>query len=237
MRTETSTTRTCGLLVALAGVMLLGCKAKEGKDAGFVMDPQRMVHDENVPFHKVWKSPDFDPKRYKKIYVAPVHTDHLMKMKWWDHASIGAVDRKNMVERLAKFYRNEVQEQFREDPTHAVEIVDEPSGDVMVLELALTEFAPTKAVLNAAGYYFAMAFDHGLLAMEGRVRDGGTGELLVMFKDRETGKIAIATLADLTWDLHAKHIMEDWAEEFVQLYHAAPGEEVKDSPWFTLKPW
>ena len=41
----------------------------------------------------------------------------------------------------------------------------------------------------------------------------------------------------LTWYGHAEAIIDEWAKQFVRVANQQPGEIIKDSPLFDLKPW
>jgi hypothetical protein len=77
----------------------------------------------------------------------------------------------------------------------------------------------------------------GYVAIEGRVRDGATGEVIATFADREAPKAALLDVKSLTWWSPAKSIIDDWARQFVQLANRRPGAIVKDSPAFDLLVW
>jgi hypothetical protein len=55
--------------------------------------------------------------------------------------------------------------------------------------------------------------------------------------DRESEKFSIVNVKDLTWYGHAKSILREWADQFVQMANKPPGKKLKDSPPFDLKPW
>ena len=88
----------------------------------------------------------------------------------------------------------------------------------MILEIALVEVVPNKAELGALGL-------------------AATGEVVAMFADREAGKFGPINLRRATWYGHAHKIIEEWAEQFVEIVNAPPGEKVKDTATFTLLPW
>ena len=63
----------------------------------------------------------------------------------------------------------------------------------------------------------------------------GTDKLLVI--DFEKEKMTLISVKDIKWYSHAESIIEEWAEQFVRVANKQPGEIVKDSAGFTLKPW
>jgi hypothetical protein len=133
-------------------------------------------------------------------------------------------------------------------------VVEDPGaidGDTAVLEVALVELVPNKAVLGAIGLAAwgapleigipvatATTFvAHGSIAIEARVRDSASDEVIAMFADRETGKIRVIDLRSLTWYGNAEEAMDEWARAFVELANTPRDGRVSRSPLFTLMPW
>jgi len=125
------------------------------------------------------------------------------------------------------------------------------ASKTLILELAVTELVPSKAVLGVLGIAAfavtpvvgvpvgaaaAMAND-GWIAVEGRVRDGATQRVVAMFADREKAKTRILDLQAVTWYGHAYEIIEDWSGQLVQLANTPKDVQVEDSAAFTLMPW
>jgi hypothetical protein len=235
------------LPLALAGA-LAACKAKPAEPAGFVVDKDMSKH-ADLPFHRAWRNPKGDLQRYSRIHVAPVATSHLMEMDWWKQGEAGTVSKfKEDVDKIAVRCREMVVAMYR-DPPEGVKnryaVVDEPKGnDTLVLELAIVEIVPSKATLEALSW--VMPFGTGVLltplntstaAMEGQFRDADTGDVLLAFADREGEKARPVDLAGFTWYTHAGAIMKDWAKQLVQVANQKPGEVIKDTKVYTLKPW
>jgi len=77
----------------------------------------------------------------------------------------------------------------------------------------------------------------GVVAIEGRVRDGASGEIIGMFADREHPGSAIVDLKALRWWEPAKAIIDDWSRELIALANNPPGAVVKQTPQFELLVW
>ena len=116
----------------------------------------------------------------------------------------------------------------------------------MIIELAITELVPAKAWFNtaatAAGFVIPGAgllsfAGKGSVAIEGRVRDGKTGEVLATFADREKDKSAPINLASMSWYQSGKQNVDDWADQIAELLHTPRSHDVTDSSPFTLLPW
>jgi hypothetical protein len=60
---------------------------------------------------------------------------------------------------------------------------------------------------------------------------------LIIISDREAEKSSIINVKDYTWYSHARGILSEWADQFVQMCNKGPDDMIKDSRKFTLKPW
>jgi hypothetical protein len=108
---------------------------------------------------------------------------------------------------------------------------------------------PNKAALGALGLaatvvaapvgvgIAAKEAGKGSVAIEGRIRDASTGQIVGMWADREHGKFGPINLRRATWYGEAHKIIEEWAGQWVKIANADPGEKVKDTRTFTLMPW
>ncbi len=81
-----------------------------------------------------------------------------------------------------------------------------------------------------------IANDKSSVAFEARLRNGATGEVVVLAADREAEQYAPIDLRGLTWYSDAEGIIDDWARQFVNITNAAPGENVERTPTFRLLP-
>jgi len=250
-------------LVVLFSVMLLvaGCtigrketnqlKAEvvdPAPDAGFIEHPERQSKRADLPFQKVWIKPDFDASSYKELVVAPVNTQYMMEMDWLHQLSSANLlrDVKQDIEELARYFRDQVIKEFREDPNHRfqlIEFANQHRLPSLRLELALIEIDPSQPALHAAGWLtFGGGTAAGVVnqrraAFEGRLRDMQTGEVVATFADRDMQDAGPLDLTRLTWYGPAKGIMDKWAKQFVQIANRRPGEMVTDETPFTLRPF
>ena len=115
---------------------------------------------------------------------------------------------------------------------------------ILRLELALIEIDPSQSVLHALSWAGppgtgteAGAINLRRAAFEGRLRDLKTGEVMATFADRDMQDAGPLDLTRLTWYGPAKGIMDRWAEQFVQIANAKPGEMVTDPTAFALRPF
>ncbi len=225
------------LCIALGIGLLAGCRAAPAPDAGFLDQPQLMAKDKTLPFDAAWISSDVNLLSYKKVYVAPVDTTHLLKLDWWDKATIAPGDQKNWSQQLADYFRQHAIAQFKEGDDNKYQVVDTPDDETLIVELAIVEVIPTKVWLNAIGYALIGALDQGTTAFEGRFRDGRTKEVIAEFKDREHGQLDVISVADLQWSAHSRHTIRIWSEDIERICYRQPGEVISPMSTVTLRPW
>ena len=243
-------------LLGVLFVFMVGCeflndslRSEPAADAGFINHPEDMTSDnKRFPFDRVWcEKHGCDWSKYSSIIVTKVDTSHVLKMSWWDNFNL---EPKSTLQEERHVIANYLQETFkssiRTDVTAHHEVVDEPTGRTMILEMALVELVPTKAIMRAAvdfiGYLIPGVSTLGLtgsgsVAIEGRIRDAETGHVIFKFADRQQDKTAAVSVEDFTWHGHAREIIDDWAVEFVELYDTPPSHMVRVASRFTLKPW
>lgn len=221
----------CIVLLALSA----GCRAPAAPDAGFLQDPGALEPNVNEPFDESWFKAGVDLRSYRQVSIAPVDTAHLLKMDWWSKASLAQRPEAAEAQRLGGYFEEQLREAFRK--TNGPQVVSTAGPGTLVIELSIVEVVPTKAWLNVIGYATIGALSHGVTAFEGRLRDGGTGEVLARFKDREYGQFAPISAADLTWYVHSRDTIRDWAEEIAEVCESAPGKRIDRASTITLRPW
>lgn len=228
--------------------------ANPAQNAGFLEDPARLVdfeRDEH-PFQRVWVRPGLELARFDCIQIVPVDVQHVLPNNLWDKLSTASLfGLADDVPRLATRLHGSMLAAFNEDPNQRFRVVEVPTDRTLVLELALIEVVPNKSLL-ALGALAAMAAppmigtpigtlaataEHGVVAMEGRVRDGASGEVLAMFSDRESGKTRIIDLQSVLWYGHAYEIFDDWAEQLVAVANRPDQPGLTDPRPFTIRPW
>jgi hypothetical protein len=214
-------------------------RATPGEDAGFTESSDKMKQDPNRPFNRIWYDPKLSSTHFTSVYVAPVNTDYLKAMSWWDQSSAASLgtDRDKDVKEIAEYFRASAQKAFKEDPKHRYEVVDAPTDNTLILEMAIIELVPSKVWLNTMTQLFVGAWNHGTVAFEARVRDGKTQEIIAAFADRQHGDTAIVSTADYSWWAHAHKVMDDWSQVMVTSANASPEEKVTNSAPFDPTPW
>jgi hypothetical protein len=243
-----------GALLLFVVVSVSGCstlKAGEAEDAGYLEDPDQMEERrDRFPFHKVWLK-DYSEEYYDKfteIMVAPVNTDHVLESDWVGGLTLASLQSvEEDIKQIAKYmHARFVYELYQSEKTGR-KVVDKAGPETVILEMALVELVPTKAWLNAAGGaagYFvpgagtvAGLASSGSVAIEGRLRDAGTGEIVAMFKDREKDQSSPIGIQGYTWYAHSENNIDDWAKQFVEVLETGADDEVADSLPITHRPW
>ncbi len=237
------------LVVIICLTILSGCaslKAAPSQGAGFV-PVQQMAKVEALPFNKSWVRDDLDWKKYKAIYVKPVNTDYLLQSSdWQQHFRKDKM--KEDAREMGRYMETRFKEAFRNDERKKFQVVDSPDPGSLTLELALTELVPSNVALEVLGYapYGGGAAVKLLeratgavstVAFEAKVKESGSNKTVAMFADREQQKFAPIDFRGLTWYGNAKRIIDEWADQFVEIAHKAPGESVKESSPITLSPF
>ena len=250
------TTLIGSLLFALCGCSALQSGSNEAKskvvepapNAGFIQYPERLKARADMPFQKVWVMPDFDKSRYQYIILAPVDTRHMLEMDWMHSMGSAAwlSDVKSDIAELAAYFHDAVEKELKNDPRHRFQVVDrapKTGGRTLRLELALIEIDPSEPVLHALGWLqpgagvAAGVVNQRRAAFEGRLRDVKANRVVAAFADRDTADVGPIDLTRLTWYGPAKGIMDQWAQQFVQLANRKPGEAVNDPTAFTWRPF
>ena len=61
--------------------------------------------------------------------------------------------------------------------------------------------------------------------------------MVAKFADREKGKFGPINLRRATWYGEQRKVIREWADQWRRIANAEPGEKVKDTKAFTLRPW
>lgn len=238
------------LIVAVA--FLGACKAKPAKEpSGYLSENTGLQKQEEFPFHAVWFAPNWNEASKRSIVIAPVNTQFVKQTSWWTKATLKG-DEEQMASdlaNLATYTQDEFVKKFRDDKNKRFTVLDTARNDSLVMELALVDVIPNKATLGALGLaatFVAAPFGvaigaketaKGSVAIEGRVRDASSGKIVAQWQDREGGKFGPINLRRATWYGEAHKIIQEWADQWVKIANAEPGEKVKDTRTFTLMPW
>jgi hypothetical protein len=206
-------------------------------DAGFLDQPTLLTKQADLPFDAAWVKSNVNLPGYKKVYVAPVDTTHLLKLDWWERAAIAPGDQTQWASDLSGYFRDKMTAQFSDEDSNKYQVVTTPDDETLIIELAIVEVVPTKNWLNAIGYALIGPLDQGVTAFEGRFRDGRTKEVIAEIKDREFGQIDVVSINDLTWDGHSRHTLRIWTDQLEEMCYEQPGQIISPMSPVTLRPW
>ncbi|MCD6459876.1 DUF3313 domain-containing protein [bacterium] len=237
-------------IIVILGISvgISGCKAPPKKETSDFVTGEIMDKHDDLPFHKAWIKEGFDKSRFTKIHIPPVNTSYIFldENDWWKNSFKSYAELKKDVNNMGVFMQKTFVKAFKDDPKKRFKVTKKPDDKTLILELAITELTPNKPYLKIARFApFGAGAAVTLLnqtnlstvSFEAKLRDGKTGEIVAMFADREQEKKYLLTTKNWYWYSHAKEIIEDWAEQFVELGNQEPGEIIKDSAAFGLKPW
>ncbi|MEZ5304742.1 MAG: DUF3313 family protein [Verrucomicrobiales bacterium] len=240
--------------VSAVALMFTGCastqkspplKARQVDLSPFIEHPAEMKPQrERAPFSLVWVTPELPARRaaYRSIYIAPVDTRHLRAAKTTLSTKVtGKLKRDQPVGEFASLMRSSFADAFKNSPAPRLRLASSPQSGGVTLQLALVELNPTdgagNVVKTAAPYGGVLSpFTGGSVAIEGKVRDSATGELLFEFADTEKDKSSLVSARDFQPYAHAKVAIAEWAAQFEELTRTPPDHKVKDSLFFTLNP-
>lgn len=231
-------------MILVAGIA--GCKSEPEQPSGFIKNPEKMTKYELLPFQKAWKSPDFNASNYNAIMVVPVFTKDQLDNSWMENANVRtwldqeSQDTKDFAEYTANAFKNAVKQ------SKNYKLVDKPGPQTLILELALVKIVPGKPVLGAAknlaapisGAFNLIALAvapvraaaesasdspiQSSVAIEGKIRDSLTKEVVATFADREKQTAAIINVQDFTAYGNLHEIVDMWAHEFLEVMDKHP---------------
>ncbi|OGV34179.1 MAG: hypothetical protein A2020_16245 [Lentisphaerae bacterium GWF2_45_14] len=198
----------------------------------------------SFPFHRFWYDRNVDWNRFTKVKVEPVDISYMLANTWWQQINPGKIgSMRNDAVQIASFMQNAFVNAVQQDPLCNLRITDTVDSHTIVVRLALVQLVPTKAYLDAAGTVAGLLIpgaslvnilNHGSVAMEGMLIDGGDNHIVAMFTDRGTDESAIIDIEGLTWYGHAKDIIKNWAGEFAELSETHDPAKLKRPFPFTL---
>lgn len=230
-------------------------KAKPAPVSKFLdqrLSMQPMRH--RLPFHYAWWSPDPEVRAAvgsaTEIYIAPVETRYLRPIS----KALAAWEVRNGItrpgdDRIAYELWNRFRLAFANSPAPRFRLVNQPGPRSIILELAVTELNPTSVqgnvVKTAAKFLVGPLssplgiFTKGNVAIEGKVTLPGPAPRVsfVQFSDNEKDKMTFYSARDFQPYAHALVAADEWARQFEEFTRTHSVHKVKESSFFTLKPW
>lgn len=249
------------IIAGLSAVLLLpSCgplnhlmKSKPSKHSGDFIDFRAtpMKQTKRSPWHYAAYTKDqaalSNAGKLRKLYVAPVRTSDLRPISKKLAATEYADNREEHAGEVAETLRKDFVRQLAGREGALFHPVEKPGADAMILELSLTELDPTSAKGNVTktvvkytvGPIASMGvglFTGGCIAVEGRLREGKSGKVVMQFADKEKDKATIYNARDYMALGHAKRTAREWAEQFDEFLRTPQGP-VKDSFFLTPMPY
>lgn len=190
-----------------------------------------------------WVAPEvkgYAPSQlYSEVYFSPVITSHLKEMSWWAKQSLKTRhDLERDAYRLGLDMRRQFVRAVVRHPNNRFRIVAEPGPHTLVVDLAITELVPTKAFWNLAatgagievpGAGMLTALGKGSITIQGRARDGATGQTLALFDHRASDPSALVNVSKLTWYRGSEANIAELARKTADFLNAPSHVKVKRS--------
>jgi Protein of unknown function (DUF3313) len=236
---------------------MAGCKATAAPESGYLANSGEMKKRADSPFDRSWLDRKIDESNYTELLVRPVNIQYVKAQNIWEQASVrdlGSLHKD--FEEIAAYTRKAFIDAAEKDPKHRFKVVQTAGPKTAVLELAIVQLVPSKAGLNAIGLIgpiasgSVMALEiaggavtnsqdsgEGVIAIEGRIRDGATGKVIYMFADRERGQMAALNIAEYTWWEPERRIIDIWAKDLIELASTPANQRVKEPATFELLLW
>ena len=197
----------------------------------FLPGNERLVRrPDTFPAHYSWLDTNAVAKAdFKSVCVAPFDLSYLRRGNGYDEWRNSVAGLDDAITELGEYGRNAVIQAFKE---RKIKVVDDPTTPhTAVFEFAITGFVPTRAeieVVGTVGSFFcpipgvgfvADCLAAGSLAIECRVRDSVTKEVVFMFADAEGEPKALLQFAKYSYTsaakINLKRIARDLAESCV----------------------
>lgn len=230
------------VLLALPALSLVSC-VTPAPPSGFVAEKHLGVRDKSTPFQRSWVKPRTDFAKYRKVYVSPTDTTRTRVTNTFLNERRAFIKSyKDDVSKNAPYLTKSFQNAFAESKERSWEVTDRPtrSRHALLVEPALVEIGPARPVLEAGGYFVpgASILNRPMVALETRIKDARTGEVLATLADRETPPFAAVEIAKLQFYKAQRNIFRKWGKQTVRWIERADDEPIRDPliP-FTLLSW
>ena len=197
----------------------------------FLPGKERLVRQpDTFPVHYSWIDTNAVLKAdFKNVYVAPFDLSYLRRGNGYDEWRNKVAGLDNAITELGEYGRNAFIQAFK---NRKIKVVDDPkTPHTAVFEFAITGFVPTRAEIEVVGFVgglfcpvpgvglVADCLASGEMAIECRVRDSATKEVVFMFADAEGEPKALLQFSKYSYTtaakINLKRIARDLAESCV----------------------
>jgi len=241
-------------------------RASEAPTTPFLSYPEKL-HSwyDHAPWDSVWSS---NPGHImvkagnpRNIYIAPINTQYLNQKKngkgsW---VSDGTDLSKEDVTAITTRMKDSFTKAIQSTPETNLKVVDSPGQGTIALQIALTELVPTKVAVNSAadvggvllpgskaieeaaavgGQAIGGSIAAGSIAMEMKLTDGASGQILAEAKDRETDPMSVLpNVRDFEEFGWSRKTVDDWAKQFAEVFSTDSSVKVANASDISLLPW
>lgn len=217
------------MMIVVAAMLAAGCTTDwvhrmTRQDAAeltdFLPEKERLVRrPDTFPVHYSWMDTNAVVKAaYENIYIAPFDLSYLRKGNGYDTWRDEVIGLDEAITDLGEYGREAFAQAFRErEGKIGLKVVDDPTTPhTAVFEFAITAFVPTRAeieIVGAIGSAFCpfpgvgLVADYlaeGSIAIECRVRDSETKDVVFMFADAEGEPKALLQFSKYSYTSAAK---------------------------------
>lgn len=181
----------------------------------------------------------------KGIYIAPISLKYLSD----ESKALAKVEgsdegREEAARKLAVYGRRKFVEAFEKSREPRYVLLTKPDKDCLVLEMAITDLHRN----SISGSLVRLAVHpivepiltkpasglKGNVAIEGRLRNAKTGEIVFQFADTEESSSLVVPIKDFIPYGQAREAFRSWARQFEKLTSVAPGKRVRDTRVISL---
>ena len=249
---------------AVVAVLAAGCstdrihswmREKPAELTDFLPHHERLVRcPDTFPVHYTWMDTNAVIKAdFKNVHIAPFDISYLRKGNKYDDLRDQLIGLDDAIVELGEYGRKAFEQAFKErEKETGLKVVDDPkTPHTAVFEFAITAFVPTRAeveVVGTVGSFFcpvpgvglvADCLAAGSMAIECRVRDSATKEIVLMFADAEGEPSALLQFAKYTYTAAAKINLKRIAKDLVESCVVEDASKLRrDFPFsFIALPW
>ena len=121
---------------------------------------------------------------------------------------------------LGEYFQKKLISTFKNSPINKIDVSDKPRMNGIQIEIAIVELVPIKKMLFALGILGDGSIKGASIAIEGRIRDIQTGEVIAMFADRKVKRFAAPKFSSKdkwSWYPQAKPAVKEWCDLLLKL--------------------
>ena len=217
----------------------------------FLPGKERLVRQpDTFPVHYTWMDTNAVLKAdFKRVCIASFDLSYLRKGNGYDEWRNGVAGLDDAITDLGDYGRKAFIKAFKDRKIPVVE--DSKTPHTAVFEFAITGFVPTRAEIEVVGTVgsflcpvpgvglVADCLASGSLAIECRVRDSATNEIVLMFADAEGEPKALLQFAKYTYTAAAKINLKRIARDLAESCTLDDASQMRrDFPFsFVALPW